>query len=59
MEDKVLIARKHINDDHIRHKLYRKGLNFIKFQGLLNEIVSPIYQSAKNSGFENWVLTEE
>ncbi len=52
-------AKEHINNDQIRHRLYREGLQFVEFQGILNEIIAPVYESAKNSGFGNWVLTDE
>ena len=52
-------AREHLNNDDIKQKLYKPGLKPEEFAGRLYEIVFPVYQSAKNSGFSNWVLGNE
>lgn len=52
-------AREHINSDEIRRKIYRKGLMFNEFAGGLEEALHPIYLSAKNCGFRNWIYTGE
>lgn len=48
-------AREHLNSDEIRRKIYRKGLDFVNFSCALEEVVQPVYQSAKNCGFKNWI----
>lgn len=48
-------AREHLNDDGIRRKIYQKGKDFISFSNALEEILQPVYQSAKNCGFKDWV----
>ena len=40
----------------IRHKLYQQGLSKREFSGRLEEVILPVYQSAKNMGFSNWSL---
>ena len=52
-------AKEHLNNDDIKQKLYRPGLKKEEFADRLSEIVLPVYQSAKNSGFSNWVLCDE
>lgn len=51
--------REHINSDEIRRKIYRKRLMFNEFAGGLEETLHPIYLSAKNCGFRNWIYTGE
>lgn len=50
-------AKEHLNSDEIRRKLYRKELDYISFSGELEEVIQPVYQSAKNCGFKNWTYT--
>ncbi len=52
-------GREHLNNVDIRHKLYRQGQTFTEFENYLEEIVQPVYQSAKNCGFESWVYRGE
>ena len=47
-------AKEHINNDDIRYRVYRKGLEFPEFAGELKSIILPVYQSAQNCGFNNW-----
>lgn len=47
-------AKEHINNEDIRHRVYRRGLAFPEFSGELKSIILPIYQSAKNCGFDCW-----
>lgn len=47
-------AKEHINNDDIRYRIYRKGLEFTEFASELEAIILPVYQSAKNCGFTNW-----
>lgn len=52
-------AREHLNSDEIRRKIYREGLDYIIFSKELEAVVQPVYQSAKNCGFQNWIYTGE
>lgn len=47
-------AKEHINNDDIRYRVYRQGLEFPEFAGQLKSIILPVYQSAQNCGFNNW-----
>lgn len=47
-------AREHLNNPEIEHRLYRQGLQADEFKGILQEIIYPIYLSAKTCGFSNW-----
>ena len=47
-------AKEHINNDDIRYRLYRNGLGFDEFYGILESVILPVYQSAKNCGFGCW-----
>ena len=47
-------AKDHLNNADIRQKLYREGLGQQEFSGCLNEIIYPVYLSAKTCGFKNW-----
>ena len=49
-------AREHLNNQEIRHKLYQRGLSEREFSGRLEEVILPVYQSAKSMGFPNWSL---
>lgn len=53
-----LCAKEHLNNPEIRHRLYRNGLSEPEFLRQLEEVVSPVYQSAKNMGFSSWILQE-
>ncbi|MCR4782154.1 MAG: HNH endonuclease, partial [Lachnospiraceae bacterium] len=44
-------SREYINNDDVRFKLYRDGLNQNEFSNELESILLPVYQSAKNCGF--------
>ncbi len=48
----------HLNNDEIRQKLYRKGLSETEFSNQLENVLLPVYQSAKNMGYPNWILKE-
>lgn len=48
-------AKEHINSDDVRFRVYRKGLEYPEFVGELETIILPVYQSAKNCGFSNWI----
>lgn len=47
-------AKEHINNDDIRYRVYRKGLEYPEFAKELKSIILPVYQSAQNCGFSNW-----
>lgn len=49
-------AKEHLNDQETRHKLYQQGLSESEFSRRLEEVILPVYQSAKNMGFSNWNL---
>ncbi|MCM1180556.1 MAG: HNH endonuclease [Clostridium sp.] len=51
-------AKEHLNDDIVRGKIYREGLDFETFSNALEETVQPVYQSAKNCGFKDWVYMD-
>lgn len=48
-------AKEHLNDDTVRRKIYQEGQDFTSFSNALEETVQPIYQSAKNCGFKDWI----
>lgn len=48
-------AKEHLNNDDIRYRLYRNGLSKEEFFHQLNDTIHPVYDSAKNSGFANWI----
>ena len=52
-------AKEHLNSDEIRRRIYREGLQFAEFSGALEEALQPVYASAKNCGFKNWIYTGE
>lgn len=47
-------AKEHINNDEVRYRIYRQGLEFGEFAEELKSIILPVYQSAKNCGFSSW-----
>lgn len=51
-------AKEHLNDNTVRRKIYQKGQDFESFSNTLEEILQPVYQSAKNCGFKDWVYRE-
>lgn len=46
--------KEHVNDDEVRHRLYRGGQSQLEFSNRLEEIVFPAYESARNMGFGIW-----
>ena len=48
-------AKEHLNNSDIKGRIYKKGLSFTMFSNALEEVVQPVYQSAKNCGFHNWI----
>lgn len=49
----------HLNNREIQRRIYRQGLSFTEFSNGLEEILQPVYQSAKNCGFDHWVYLEK
>ena len=49
-------AREHLNNQEVRHRLYQQGLSEREFSGRLEEVILPVYQSAKSMGFSSWSL---
>ena len=47
-------AKEHINNEDIRYRVYREGLDFAQFAKELESVILPVYQSAQNCGFSNW-----
>lgn len=50
--------KENLNNDEVRHKLYKSGQTKEAFSGQLEEILLPVYESAKNMGFGEWVNHE-
>lgn len=48
-------AREHLNSLDIKQRIYRQGQEFSAFSNALEEVLQPVYQSAKNCGFKNWI----
>lgn len=49
------LKEKHLNSDDIKINLYRTDIAEEEFQNRMYTIINPIYQSASNVGFENWI----
>lgn len=49
-------AKEHLNNQELKHKLYQRGLSETEFSGRLEDVMFPVYQSAKSMGFPNWRL---
>ena len=52
-------AADHLNDSEITGRIYKKGLSLTQFSRALEEVIHPVYQSAKNCGFQNWVYSSK
>lgn len=48
-------SRENLNSEEIRYRLYQPGQTIDHFAGQLEEILLPVYESAKNMGFREWV----
>ncbi len=48
-------AKEHLNNSDIEYRLYGKGQSEEAFCAQLEEIMRPVYEAAKNSGFGRWV----
>lgn len=49
-------AKEHLNNLEIRGRLYREGLSEEEFTERLSEVILPVYQSARNAGFNSWTM---
>lgn len=47
--------KENLNNDEIRYRLYKSGQTQEFFTNQLEEIILPIYDSARNMGFREWV----
>ena len=52
------IAPYHLNNQEIKNQLYTEGLSEIDFIIRLENIIKPVYESAKNCGFREWVYSK-
>lgn len=52
-------AKDHLNNSEVAYRLYRENQSMEAFKEQLKEVISPVYESARNSGFSNWVYTDE
>lgn len=48
-------AKEHLNNNDIRRRIYGNELSISEFSNALKDVVRPVYQSAINCGFQNWV----
>ena len=53
------IAPYHLNNQEIRNQLYVEGLSESDFKVRLEHVIRPVYESAKNCGFREWIYSEE
>lgn len=51
-------AKENLNNEDVRSRLYRPGQSMQHFTNQLEEILLPVYESARNMGFRNWVYRE-
>ena len=49
----------HVNNSEIRRALYSSHLERAEFYSRLEKVVWPVYESARNCGFREWVYTNE
>ena len=47
-------ARENLNNEEVRYRLYRQGQTEQHFTSQLEELLLPIYESARNMGFRKW-----
>ena len=52
------VSRYHLNNDEIRKTLYDNDLTETAFSERLHNVIRPIYDDAKNSGFKQWRYEE-
>lgn len=51
-------AKENLNSEEIRFRLYKPGQTQEEFTNQLEEILLPIYDSARNMGFREWVYEQ-
>lgn len=44
----------HLNNSEIRYALYAEELDIVQFRNKLFKIIHPVYESARNCGFQEW-----
>ena len=52
-------AKEHLNSSDVAFRLYKEGLTVDAFGRQLEEVLYPVYLSAKTCGFKNWVYLGE
>lgn len=52
-------AEHHVNNSEIRRALYSNRLERAEFYSRLDKVLRPVYDSAINCGFREWVYTDE
>ena len=52
------IAPYHLNNLEIRNQLYAPGIDEDTFRERLSNVIEPVYESAKNQGFKEWIYNE-
>jgi hypothetical protein len=48
-------ARENLNNEEVRYRLYRPEQTEQHFTNQLEELLLPIYESARNMGFRKWI----
>ena len=48
-------AKENLNNEDVRYHLYKTGQTEQHFTNQLEELLLPIYESARNMGFQKWV----
>ena len=46
-----------VTDERIKNELYRKDRTLMEFTNVLKDVMLPVYDSAKNMGFNIWKIT--
>lgn len=49
-----ICLKDHVNSDSVRFSLFREGLSFSEYASTLENVLLPVYTSAKNLGFNIW-----
>ncbi len=47
-------ARENLNNEEVRYRLYKQGQTEQHFTNQLEELLLPVYESARNMGFRKW-----
>ena len=48
-------AKENLNNEEVRYRLYKQGQDEQHFTNQLEELLLPIYESARNMGFRKWI----